>query len=210
LTDDLTGLPGRVQAELTRLRAERQVFAAEQDRLKSRLAETEHELQTLVSSVREQAERERHVTELADRVRLLETENAAATTAAAELLRDRDALLTELASCREVSSRVHALESDIGVARRERDLLRAELTTSREDRDRLRLRLLDAELVLTSTAVSSPVAAVAVPAADASSDDAELRRQVDDLTRELEATRRTLSWRVTAPLRALRRKTHRP
>ncbi len=208
MTDDLTGLPGRVQAELTRLRAERQVFAAEQDRLKARLVSTEQELQSLVSGARELAERELQVTELSARVRVLERENGAQTTRIAALSRDRDSLTTELASCRQVSARVHALESDVGVARRERDLMRAELTTSREDRDRLRLRLLDAELVLAS---GSPVAA-SVEAAAPSTD---LRRallaeqQVEELTRELTATRLTLSWRVTAPLRALRRGTRR-
>jgi hypothetical protein len=35
----------------------------------------------------------------------------------------------------------------------------------------------------------------------------QLRRRVAELTQELEAHRHTLSWRVTAPLRTVRRKT---
>jgi chromosome segregation ATPase len=171
LTDDLTDLPGRVQAELTRLRAERQVFTAEQDRLKARLADTEQELQDHLAIAAKQT---------GDGARIAELERAHQV----------------------LSARARALESDLATVRRERDSLRAELAACREERDRVRLRLLDAELAL-SAGIDS-VDTADPPVADQRAIMAEYR--AGELARELAATHQTLSWRVTRPLRAMRRK----
>jgi hypothetical protein len=90
---------------------------------------------------------------------------------------------------RELAARMLALEADLATVRGERDALRAELTPCRRERDRLALRLLDSEAVLAERARR---------AADA-------EHRADTLARELDAIRRTLSWRVTRPLRAIRR-----
>lgn len=180
MTDDLTSLPGRVQAELTRLRAERLVFTAEQDRLKARLAETEQELQGLVADARELAGKERRIAELGDRVELLERDH------------------------RGISRRAQALTSDVATARRERDVLRAELTSCREERDRLRLALVDAELAISAGKLDQggPVGQQSVDAQRALL----AERRASEFAQELAATRQTVSWRVTRPLRAVRRK----
>jgi chromosome segregation ATPase len=173
----LDGLPGRVQAELTRLRAERQVFTAEQDRLKAKLAETEHELRAATADVTK-----------------------------FETVEVRD---TELEKQHAVTvARVEALEAEVLVSHRQRDSLRAELKTCREERDKLRLALLDAELVVSAGGVD-----VELPGIEGASDRQRLlnaERRAAEMARELDATRRTVSWRVTAPLRVVRKKMDRP
>lgn len=105
---------------------------------------------------------------------------------------------------RVLAARVETLEADVVTARAERDALRAELMTARAERDRLRLRLLDAELAL---GTGSPDEQGAVAASPADTQRAMLAEQrAGELARELAATRQTLSWRVTKPLRAVRRK----
>jgi hypothetical protein len=101
-----------------------------------------------------------------------------------------------------LAARADALAADVDLLRRERDLLRAELTSCREERDRLRLRLLDAELALAAGEVVGPT-----PEASTDGQRAMLaEHRAGELARELSATRETLSWRVTAPLRKVRRK----
>lgn len=197
MTDDLTdptSLPGRVQAELTRLRAERDVFTAEQERLKAKLAEADETADELrrridtpdpaVLAVKEQA-----IGELGDKVELLQREHD------------------------EISARAAALAADVVVARRERDSLRAELASCREDRDRMRLALLDAELVLSAGGLDGTGAFVEASTGDQTPDRQRLfvaERRAAEMARELDATRRTISWRVTAPLRVVRKKMDRP
>jgi chromosome segregation ATPase len=178
VTDDLTGLPGRVHAELTRLRAERQVYAAEQDRLKARLAETEQELQGLMANIEALAEKDKHIAELSARCELLQRQY------------------------REMDARAQALASDVAVARQGRDSLRAELVSARAERDRLRMRLLDAEVALASKQGDAPTGELSVYAQRA----LQAERLVGQIAQELTATRQTVSWRVTKPLRAVRRK----
>ncbi len=182
---EFTGLPGRVQAELTRLRAERQMFTAEQDRLKAKLAGTEQELRDA-------------------------TAEAAKT---AELHANLDKTNEKAAALREeldiANARVTALDGDVLIARQQRDSMRAELTTAREERDRLRLALLDAELVLSTNVVEADILPGGEPSADR-------QRMLTaecvaaEMAQELDATRRTLSWRVTAPLRLVRKGMNRP
>jgi uncharacterized membrane protein len=105
---------------------------------------------------------------------------------------------------RVLAARVEALEADVVTARAERDSLRAELMTARAERDRLRLRLLDAELALGAGSEDEVGAVAASPEDTQRAMLAEHR--AGELARELAATRQTLSWRVTKPLRAVRRK----
>lgn len=119
-----------------------------------------------------------------------------------ELTRHRDRLVKQVEQLSGVTERAEqadALARDVLVARAERDSLRAELAGTRIERDRLRLRLLDAELQLSGAAPAEP------PPAESGTLAAEQRAA--ELARELEATRATVSWRVTAPLRAVRRRT---
>ncbi|WP_410664337.1 hypothetical protein [Amycolatopsis sp. lyj-84] len=181
-----TDIPGRVQAELTRLRAERQVFTAEQDRLKAKLADTEHELREATAA-------------------------AAAPNESAEA--NQAVLNQELASQREeldvAKARLQALEAEVLLAHQQRDSLRAELKTCREERDKLRLALLDAELVVSAGVVDADI----LPGGEPSADRQRLlnaERLAAEMARELDATRRTVSWRVTAPLRVVRKKMDRP
>lgn len=177
MSDELSGLPGRVQAELTRLRAEREMYTAEQDRLKARLAETEQELADQRAAADAEAAREREL---------------AALTARAAELAEENAVLT---------ARAEALAGDVDVLRHERGLLREELAGCRQERDRLRLRLLDAELAV----AGSEPEAESTGTVDA--ERAALAEQrAAALAQELTATRQTVSWRVTAPLRKVRRK----
>jgi len=193
LTDDLADLPGRVRAELTRLRAERQLFTAEQDRLKARLVDTEQELQAHLASVeRDERAREADAEELAARdVQIAELTGR---------LADADAENGVLAA------RVAALESDVAILRREKESLRAELASTRAERDQVRLRLLDAELAI---AAGDPETAPVESTVDTQRM-VEAERKAGELARELAATQQTLSWRVTRPLRAVRRKIPRP
>jgi chromosome segregation ATPase len=189
LTDDLADLPGRVQAELTRLRAERQLFTAEQDRLKARLVDTEQELQAHQSGV-----------ERDERARAAEAEELAA----------RDVQLAELtgrlaeadAENGVLAARVAALESDVAILRREKESLRAELASTRAERDQVRLRLLDAELAIAAGEPDTEHIESTVDTQRA----VEAERRAGELARELAATQQTLSWRVTRPLRAVRRR----
>ncbi len=183
-----TDIPGRVQAELTRLRAERQVFTAEQDRLKAKLADTEHELR--------------------------EATAAAAAPNEGESAEVNHAVLNQkLASQQEefdvARARLQALEAEVLLAHQQRDSLRAELKTCREERDKLRLALLDAELVVSAGVVDADI----LPGGEPSADRQRLlnaERLAAEMARELDATRRTVSWRVTAPLRVVRKKMDRP
>ncbi|WP_410601653.1 hypothetical protein [Amycolatopsis sp. lyj-90] len=182
-----TDIPGRVQAELTRLRAERQVFTAEQDRLKAKLADTEHELREATAAAAPN-----------------EDESAEA---------NQVVLNQELASQREeldvAKARLQALEAEVLLAHQQRDSLRAELKTCREERDKLRLALLDAELVVSAGVVDADI----LPGGEPSADRQRLlnaERLAAEMARELDATRRTVSWRVTAPLRVVRKKMDRP
>lgn len=89
---------------------------------------------------------------------------------------------------------------ELDALRRDRDLARQELERTRTERDQLRMDLLQAELALHGADLPEVV----------QHDEREaeqLRRRVAELTQELEAHRHTLSWRVTAPLRTVRRKT---
>ncbi|WP_414936416.1 hypothetical protein [Amycolatopsis sp. cmx-11-51] len=182
---EFTGLPGRVQAELTRLRAERQMFTAEQDRLKAKLTGTEQELREATADAAA-------VTSL--RAELAESEGQAA------------ALREELDIA---NARTTALAGDVLFARHQRDSMRAELLAAREERDRLRLALLDAELVLSAGVVEADI----LPGGEPSADRQRMltaERVAAEMAGELDATRRTVSWRVTAPLRLVRRRMNRP
>ncbi|MFI9810810.1 hypothetical protein [Saccharothrix variisporea] len=128
------------------------------------------------------------------------------------LVADRDRLVQELAVLperlreqREQDERVAALERELADLRLQRDALREELGGIRTERDRLRLRLLDAELA----ARGGERPAASGPAAPAGSRDrlAAAEAQAAFLARELAATKATVSWKVTAPLRAVRRRT---
>jgi chromosome segregation ATPase len=190
LTDDLAELPGRVQAELTRLRAERQLFTAEQDRLKARLVDTEQELQTYLAAAEQEAQaRAAHADEAAARnVQVTEL-----TGKLVEVEAERGVL----------AARVAALDDDIATLRREKESLRAELVSTRAERDQLRLRLLDAELAL---AAEEPEAVAGAESTVDVERVVEAERRAAELARELAATQQTVSWRVTRPLRAVRRK----
>ena len=105
------------------------------------------------------------------------------------------------------SARAEASEYDIAAARRERDSLRAELAACRAERDRLRL-LPDTERERFSTQLEAMAAEseqTARRALAAEQHATATARMVDMLTQELTAIRATLSWRVTRPLRAVRR-----
>ncbi|NIH77552.1 hypothetical protein [Amycolatopsis viridis] len=118
-----------------------------------------------------------------------------------EVSRHRDQLVQQteqLAGVTERAAQADALARDVLVARAERDALRAELAETRTERDRLRLRLLDAELRLSGATPPEPPVENGTLAAE---------QRAAELARELEATRATVSWRVTAPLRAVRRRT---
>jgi chromosome segregation ATPase len=116
-----------------------------------------------------------------------------------------EARIAELERERRVlAARAEALAADVVTARAERDSLRAELVTARAERDRLRLRLLDAELALAAGSQDEEGAVAASPEDTQRAMLAEQR--AGELARELAATRQTLSWRVTKPLRVVRRK----
>lgn len=185
-TDDsqeFTELPGRVRAELTRLRAEREIFDDEQERLKGLLTAAEEEIGSLRTARADHDELEARVAESAAQARQLDEQHRTAV------------------------ARAEALDAEVTTLRGERDALRAELAACRGERDELRLRLFDAEAPSRTAETSD----------DAPADDGpthgepggEGRRVAAEeralaIAQELDATRRTLSWRVTAPLRAIR------
>lgn len=163
--EDLKDLPGPVQAELTRLRAERVAFTEERKRLRNELREAELQ--------------------------------------ARELTKHRDELIeaTQLGDVTASNEQADVLTQDLANVRAERDTLRAELTEVRTERDRLRMRLLEAELQLSD----KPDRLADVSEPQGGSPHAEQRAA--ELARELVATRQTISWRITAPLRAVRKRT---
>jgi chromosome segregation ATPase len=123
-----------------------------------------------------------------------------------DLTEHRDELVKQaenLADVRERAEQSEALRHDVDVARAERDALRAELLETRTERDQLRLRLLDAELHLAGDLEKAidVVPGIAPGGAE---------RRAAELARELAATHQTLSWRITAPLRAVRRRAKTP
>lgn len=144
---------------------------------------------------------------LAERDRLVE-QLGVADAALRDVLADRDKLLVrhsaehiEQTVARATQEATRALRAELVAARAERDALRAELAETRSRRDDLRLRLLDAELLLAGTVTGPAPRQPQFREIDAA------RRRIDELATELAATRATVSWRVTAPLRAIRKKT---
>lgn len=143
---------------------------------------------------------------------LAERERLAARLAASaaelrDVLADRDRLLAAHRPDQiehAVADATDTLRAELAAARAERDALRGELAETRSRRDDLRLRLLDAELLLAGKA---PLAAPAVRQQPLPGDVGAAQQRIDELATELAATRATVSWRVTAPLRAVRKKT---
>jgi cell division protein FtsB len=89
--------------------------------------------------------------------------------------------------------------SDVEAVRRDRDQARAELARVRSERDQLRVDLLRAS-------VPDPDSDHHAELASLRAQVVELAARVTDLERELAAHRATISWRITAPLRAVRRR----
>jgi predicted nucleic acid-binding Zn-ribbon protein len=183
---DLTDVPGLIRAELIRLRAEREVFTEERSALKAELESTVDEVARLQRD---------HDTEIRKQLE-----------ASQKRLTDADQEIAENAS------EISALQAEKAVARTERDVLRTELTTIRQERDKLRLLLLDRELEAAGSVKSLPRARVnlkknTTETTGPEDTTEELHRCIEHLTSELAATHQTLSWRITAPLRAVRRKT---
>lgn len=146
---------------------------------------------------------------IAERERLL-AQLTTADAAMREVLADRDRLRdqhhpeqVEQAVARARREATETMLAELTSARAERDALRGELAETRTRRDDLRLRLLDAELLL---AGKGPVARPAPQRQDNGEIDA-ARQRIDELATELAATRSTVSWRMTAPLRAVRKRT---
>ncbi|MFE9744194.1 hypothetical protein ACFYOT_04760 [Saccharothrix saharensis] len=171
---------------------------------------TDEDLSDLTGPVRAELTRLRaeRVVFVAEREKLL-AQLREADDNARELLADRDRLAARVAEFDErlagqddQESRGAALDAELASARDEREALRAELTRTRAERDGLRLRLLDAELAL---AGATPPEAPPAANADARDLVAAAEARAAHLARELDATRATVSWRVTAPLRAVRR-----
>jgi chromosome segregation ATPase len=120
------------------------------------------------------------------------------------LIADRDRLAEAVSAAAEqelCDEQADALRRELATARQERDALRSELARTRAERDQLRLRLLDAEIATAGLGEQAP-ASVAAPGGNDRIAAAEARAA--HLARELAATRATVSWRVTAPLRAVR------
>lgn len=172
---EFTELPGRVRAELIRLRAEREIFDDEQERLKGQLVEAEEEIRSLQTAQAERAHLEQRVAHSTEQARQSDEDRRTAT------------------------ARAEALGADLTRIRQERDASRAELAACRTERDELRLRLLDA-----AAAPATGDVATADNTADHDSERIAAEERALEIAQELDATRRTLSWRVTAPLRAIR------
>lgn len=88
------------------------------------------------------------------------------------------------------------MTADLDALRRDRDQTRAELARVRTERDQLRVNALPEQSTVDSDERAELVALRARVA--------ELSAQVAELRRELDAHRATISWRITAPLRAVR------
>jgi chromosome segregation ATPase len=144
---------------------------------------------------------------LAERERLI-SQVRAADNQAREFLRAQDTLSEQVRVADELRDRLdEASEArvELDALRRERNLARDEVSRLRAERDQLRMDLLRAELMLGQGE------------APASGEDfgelhhlrarvAELAAHGAHLQHELDAHQATVSWRVTAPLRAVRRK----
>jgi hypothetical protein len=142
---------------------------------------------------------------LAERERLT-AQLTAADAGLRDVLADRDRLLAQHSPEHVehvVAEATDTLRAELAAARAERDALRAELAQTRGLRDDLRLRLLDAELLLAGL----PPATGPLPALPRAGGAEADRQRIEQLASELAATRATVSWRVTAPLRAVRKKT---
>lgn len=162
---------------------------AELTRLRAERVVFTNERERLHAQLREADVALRHV--MAERDELAATHTAVEERLAAERARA------------ELAEHAAALEADLATARGERDALRGELTDVRTERDELRLRLLDAELTL---AGATSLVEWAQPAPNGRGA-AVAEARAAALADELAATRATVSWRVTAPLRAVRRRT---
>ncbi|MFT7835371.1 hypothetical protein Q5530_04370 [Saccharothrix sp. BKS2] len=179
---------------------------------------TDEDLTDLPGPVRAELTRLRaeRVVFVSERERLLEQLREADETTRG-LMADRDRLaeqVSELGDRLRTGSdredRDEALSAELAGAHQDREALRAELTRTRAERDRLRLRLLDAELALAGTGgVETAGPAPTTPAGERDRVAAAEARAAH-LARELAATRATVSWRVTAPLRAVRRRGRQP
>lgn len=147
-----------------------------------------------------------NLTDLSARAEALSTDVATAR-------RERDSLRTELATCRAERDRLRLrLETDQDRHQREleaeRDRLRHELESERDrfqreldaDRDRHRHEL-DTERARFAAAVET----VSIESTHNAQRAAIAERAAEQLAGELTATRATLSWRITRPLRAIRR-----
>ncbi|MFJ6670429.1 hypothetical protein ACIQMJ_04895 [Actinosynnema sp. NPDC091369] len=173
---------------------------------------TDEDLTDLPGPVRAELTRLRaeRVVFVSERERLLR-QLREADEASRELLADRDRLAEQVAvfgeqalSRPEQEARDEALRAELANAQREREALRAELARTRTERDQLRLRLLDAELALSGA--ETPPATVAIAPSGGQDRAAAAEARAAHLARELAATKATVSWRVTAPLRAVRRR----
>ncbi|HVV18530.1 MAG TPA: hypothetical protein VHF06_03795 [Pseudonocardiaceae bacterium] len=145
---------------------------------------------------------------VAERERLM-AQLAAADAGLRDVQADRDRLLAEDSPehvDHAVRDATETLRAELAAARAERDALRAELAEVRRGRDDLRLRLLDAELLL----AGQPSFTAPPPPRQPKVADATAQQRIEELSNELAATRATVSWRVTAPLRAVRKKTRHP
>ncbi|HEV2780598.1 MAG TPA: hypothetical protein VGX25_14505 [Actinophytocola sp.] len=85
---------------------------------------------------------------------------------------------------------------DLDALRRDRDQARAELDRVRAERD---------QLLADRTSVPGPDSDAHAELAVLRARVAELSVRAEHLRRELDAHRATISWRITAPLRAVRR-----
>lgn len=114
----------------------------------------------------------------------------------------------ESAELRRRLDEVSETRVELDALRRDRDLAIQQLERTRTERDQLRMDLLQAELILHGKAPAD------VPVSQDGSKEPEiLRRRMAELAahnshlhQELEAHRNTVSWKVTAPLRTVRRR----
>ncbi|MFL6142719.1 MAG: hypothetical protein ACJ72N_12735 [Labedaea sp.] len=90
----------------------------------------------------------------------------------------------------------------VAALRRDRDAARAELARLRVERDQLRMDLVGVAAPAPDSDHFAELAALRAQVAELSARSTELRR-------ELDAHRATVSWRITAPLRAFRQRSTR-